>query len=279
MLRRVLSIASLLSFLLGLLSLIVLAKQGLLIGIAAPFEQLIQYYQKITDFFLGWADTPIENLIDYLEHMLNRKLHFDRVWKHIFILLWLYFGSDIRINLRSGRYSFGLFSLAWGSVVAIVTSVVTAAFGFSAPQLSMPAISVPIIGIIVFDLFRCIWGASFSPPDPTAVFLPSQLWIDRFIRRTYIYVVPTIIIGCLILFCARTQAGNPLLANSGNPHLIFLIFFFLLIALYWIARGGWLRITVNQDSDMMNVGILMLAVILGALVFLLLNAGLGSVGL
>src|SRR5688572_23315420 len=106
MLRRVLSIASLLSFLLGLLSLIVLAKQGLLIGIAAPFEQLIQYYQKITDFFLGWADTPIENLIDYLEHMLNRKLHFDRVWKHIFILLWLYFGSDIRINLRSGRYSF-----------------------------------------------------------------------------------------------------------------------------------------------------------------------------
>lgn len=279
MLSRVLSIASLLSFLLGLLSLIVLAKQGLLIGIAAPFAVLIGYYQKVTQILLGWADAPIATIIAYLEGIININLHFDGVWKHIFILLWLYFGSDVRINLRSRRYSFGLFSLAWGTIVAIVTSVVTVAFGFSAPRLSMPAILVPIIGIIVFDLFRCVWGASFSPPDPTAVFLPSQLWIDRFIRRTYVYVVPTIVIGCLILFCARTQASNPVLVNSGNPHLIFLAFFFLLLALYWIARGGLLRITVNHDSDMMNVGILMLAVILGALVFLLLNAGLGSVGL
>ena len=279
MLKKALATASLLSFLFGLLSLVILVKQALLIGIVAPLEQLIQFYQKTIGVLLGWADAPAKALIDVLERSLQINLHFDAAWKHVFVLLGLYFSSDIRTNLQSRRYAFAIFTVVWGSVVASVTSIVATAAGFSSSHVYMPAILAPIAGVIIFDLVRCIWGASFAPPDPTAVYLPAQAWIDRFIRRIYIYVVPTIVIGCFILFCARTLAGDFDLLGSGNPNLIFLICFMVLMALYWIARGEWLRITANQNSDMMNVGILMLAVILGALVFLLLNAGLGSAGL
>jgi hypothetical protein len=277
--QKILGTTSVLSFLAGVLSLVILAQQGVLIGMAAPIKEIIDFYGKVVEALLGWADQPVRDAVAYLEQVLGIDLRFDQTWKHVFLLLWLYFSSDFRINLSSSRYAFAVFTLLWGSLVAVVTSVIASSAGLSSSHVNTLAVMAPILGIIVFDTGRCIWGATFSAPDPTAVYLPTQGWIDRFIRRLYIYVVPVMIIGCLILFAARRLGGSSIPDSVLNSNLVLIAIFITLTAFFWIGRGVWLRAMANESSDMMHVGMLMVAVILGAVLFLVLNAGLSVAGL
>jgi hypothetical protein len=102
------------------------------------------------------------------------------------------------------------------------------------------------------------------------------------------YALPILIIGGILHIVGELFFKEEI-SILINPTLLLLLSFVVLLAFYWLGRAAWLA---NYDrygheswsqrflrSGTSHVGFLMLSAILGATLFLSLNAGLNLVGL
>jgi hypothetical protein len=162
----VLRISSFLGVLLGSLSIILLVKHGLNVGFTGPFQLIIEYYEKIIHLLLGWADAPLLELIRALSEGFGIRIQLFDHWKYVFVLMFLYFSSDSKANIRLGRYKFAVFSVLWGALVALVFSIATGTIALDAKKFSLLGLAFPIIGLTAFELGRSAWSATFSISTP-----------------------------------------------------------------------------------------------------------------
>lgn len=290
----------------GVLSLVLLIKQGWDLGLIAPLETLIEYYRRLMDVLFGWSEPCIRDMLHWLQGATGITLHLSPEWKHLFFLLGIYFTNDAT-NLMSNRtvrpgtagadrryfYS-GLYRLVFGVVLALCVGIGIGSIGAAQDQFLVMGGSAmfAIIGVWLFEVFTAFLGAQLHRQDLALESgLPENSWWDEFFSRVgrgswhAIFGIGAVAIGLLLIQTLAPNPKNP--AALGTGILAVMIFFF---ACFWLYRGlrhsylvakrkqqTW-RETIATSRNV-NLGRSMLRIYVGALVLLVGSAGLQFVGL
>src|SRR5437899_2016176 len=87
-----------LSIISGSLSVVSLVKHGLEMGsFFAPIQLMLDYYEATIYSLLGWWAEPIlVRILSYIQRLFSWNLKLDVSWRHIFVLMMLFFGAFAR---------------------------------------------------------------------------------------------------------------------------------------------------------------------------------------
>jgi hypothetical protein len=256
-------------------SVLMLVKQGLDIGFVGPFKLVLEEYEFWTHAFFGWwADPAIRLALLHVRDWIGLDLHLSPEWKHIFLILCVYFGASARVERSDRRWLSVLFTVLWGGFIATIGSVAFGSVLLGDPTSGVLACIVPVTAVVFYELGRRIWNATYFRPA-------GENWRENFLMGARIYVVPVALIGGFSLIVAVV-----LKAVSGtivNPGLTAFFGFIILLGLRWVSRG--LRRAINDRrigeswakryyrSRSGRMGLYMFGVIGGVVAFLLANAG------
>lgn len=293
------------SWIVGILSLILLIKQGWDVGFVAALQTIIEYYRSVMEFLFGWAEPYIRIALQYLEHLTGIALHLSPEWKHLFFLLGIYFSNDatnlmfndVRPNTPGAdrRYFIsGLSRLIFGLVLAFVVSVAigSVASGKDLYVVIGGSALIAILGVWLFEVFTAFLGAQLHRSDLAAESdIEMKSWTDEFLSRVdrgswhALFAIGAVSAGVIAIQILAPTPTNP--AALGTGILAILIFFF---ACFWLYRGlrhsyevakkkrvRWRDLIATSRN--VNLGRGMLRIYLGAFAFLVLNAGLKLAGL
>ena len=244
---------------------------------------VLSYYQQLLNVVLGWADVPLANLIALLNSLTVLALELDPNWKHVFVLMWLYFSSGAKTNWKM-RKSFAAFSVVLGGVIAFLTVVIMGIGGAD----GLLRAAVPMLGVFLWAAIRNLWSALFHI-STRSLDAENKSWREIFAFRFLNYALPVLVIAVALL------SATLLAVQSGKLHFVSdvgsfaLTGFVITMALYWIIRGLYLA-SFNrrsgeswkarfEGSGMAQLGSLMLSTIGATGIFLVLNAGLQLLGL
>ena len=253
------------------LSLFALFKQFLDVGLAAPIRLMLDYYQQLLHALLGWADGPLNNFVAVIRSVTQLPLKLDPNWKHVFVLLWLYFSSDAKTNWAT-RKGFAIFSVLLGGFIALIASVTL----IDLEAHALARASVPILGIFVWEVIRNFVSSTLSISTPS-VDTRDKTWRQTFRIRFVSYALPIFVVGAVV------EVGTWLAFQAGwlwfvrDFSTFALTAFVFVMALYWIARGIIRKRSASSGTA--YLGRLMLSALGGAMLFLLVNAGLQKFGL
>jgi hypothetical protein len=264
-----------LGYLMGILSLVMLAKQGLELGFVAPLERIITYYSAVIDVLFGWADDPLARLVESL------TVHFPDIrlqphWKYILVPMLLYVGADCRVMWRIGRRRAAVFFWLSGGLLALVASIGAGAVPIDDEY--MRPVLFPVGALFMFNFLQAIWDALFKP-------VPGRTQWQVFRYYAGLFAVGNLAIGAIVLLVGQLLWGSGI--SGINLLLILLLVGLLAIrdltvsALNVGARRQPGQTWRQSFLSMANVrlGIAVLGTLGAALVFVGFNAGLVLAGL
>jgi hypothetical protein len=280
----------------GSLSIIALAAFGLKFGVSATFKVLLEYYDKTVDALIGWAGPFIENISTYLGWHIALYSH----WKYIFVLTSIYFSQNAWNSFTSRDYFTGVFELIWGLVVAGAVSIV-------AGQVSLTTTSIvdnaligifAVVGVFLYESIDVAWRATFYrkkaariyqqgywAADGSVWYPPPPSWWKYF-RGGLLGSLFRSFVGLVILAVGVAAFYVRPLPSFG---------LILVAAMVFVQAANFLRMGIRDAktlakpeeplseaylrSGVAKVGIRMIRVFVWFANFLLLNAGLGLLGL
>lgn len=184
-------VASALGIVASSLSLLLLAKQGFDLGFVAPLKLMLDFYQQAVEFLLGWADAPLKDVLRYIGDWMGVDLHLYPHWKHIFMPMWLFFSANAKVNWGRGRKRTTLFTMIWGSLVALAASVASGTVALDDPNM-FPVI-FPVVGFVVYDAVHSTWDAIFHNPPGYTSWQSFNYYQSRF-------TLSNAIIGSVVIF-------------------------------------------------------------------------------
>ena len=280
-------VVSILAVLTGILSLVSLFNAILTLGLAAPLEPILEYYHALLTALLGWADNPLQKLISSIRDQFGIGVELYPLWKDLFVLLWLYFSSDVKTNWVDRR-GFAIMSLLLAVPFALVTSHMMGFSFFQNSNTYLLSSIMPVAGIFLFEFIRAFWISIFRLSTPSMD--PKNMTrAGIFVYCIMQYVLPVAYVaGISTIIVWATERIYPGLWGA-NITPVTLASFILIMAFWRIGRGAQLAIhdRANEErffgrflrSGSTRLGLALLGVILGLIVFLGLNAGLKSWGL
>lgn len=189
-------LAQLMGVITGALSLFALCRQLLNFGLSGPMQIMLNYYHNVLNVLLGWADIPLADLISYLSSFLGLALHLNSNWKHIFVLMWLYFWLDTRTNVRE-RKIFALFGIFLGLAITALTII---AMGIEEGGSIYGAV-VPMLGIFLWETIRNLFSSLFHI-STSSYDAKNKDWTDIFAFRFVRFALPTL--GMTVVVSALT---------------------------------------------------------------------------
>ncbi len=267
----------------SVLSLTLLIKRGFDMSFTSVLDTLLAYYDRATEAVLGWASPWIGDRLREFGIQIGWDLKLHGHWRHIFLLLLIYFSAGTRAyaTRTNGHYA-AFFSLTWGFAVALCTGVASGAVSLDGISFAENFLFgfFPIAGATIYDMGRYAF-------DRVVLGTPIGDFSQRYSGATGARVTRTVlraIAGVILLVLSLSTAASLGLANPG-----LLSASVLLIALgsYWLAVGAmisrssagvsWRQAWLSQSSTSVGLGIL--GTIAGAAIFVLANAGLNLAGL
>ena len=281
---RVLSVLGIVT---GILSISSLVHMGLAINLAAPLYAVMAYYHSFLNVFLGWADAPLEQFISMIKHFVKIEINLDQNWKHIFVLMWLYFSSDAKTNWHLRR-NFSIFSILLGGIVAFISSIAYGTPSDNSIQGALAKAAIPIGGIFIWELVRDFWSAKYtiSTPSYDARGKSRKQFLQYLVT---VYALPVLAMGVVTLGATWYLAIEGIFTKTETISLFALGIYVILMGIYWLGRGCWLGFFDRRENETWSerrarsgsthLGGIILTVIIGSVVFFTLNAGLSAVGL
>lgn len=262
-----------LSSLAGIFSILILARQLVEYGLTAPMQAILDWYDQLLGLLLGWATTPLNQVLDTIERLFRVSVNLRDEWRHVFVLTWLYFGSDLRVYFRWASKPYAVFAAIWSVTCATIGSV---GYGVSQSSLALAWSA----GAVVFYVFGLTVFYSLIERRPT------QSVLRAFSVGLFSLVTPAALVAALTVW---SSSSGFLLGEASIPTLGWFGIFLALLTVYWIARSVWNAFfdrgaeqsTTERlwQSSGVQVAILMATTIAGAFGFLALNAGLQLAGL
>lgn len=288
-----------LSVVFATLSIVMLIKHGFDMGsFAAPLQLLLSYYEAIINVLLGWTEPYLHAMLAFLRDLLGQDLRLDAHWKHVFVLMMLFFSAFVRDVLRFSRMggamiaaTFGillslgigiLLGTSWGSDATAPQSVLLNGLSAALPLMVMAATFVAVgIGDAVTEAHN-----------------RGEHWWHYIIRLPVALIVFAALSICVIIFTlwiggvfgdfrSDVQFLLPLLMLPRIPLILIGAATFTTFLVIWAAlnagviasrRGTtWRQEFFFRGSP--RVGLSMLAVMGGATAFVACNAGLRLLGL
>ena len=289
-----------LSVVFATLSIVMLIKHGIDMGsFTPPLQLLLNYYEALINVLLGWTEPYLHAMLAFLRDLLGLDdLRLDAHWKHVFVLMMLFFGAFVRDVLRFNRMgsaitaaAFGillslgigiLLGTSWVSDAAASQSVLLNGLTAALPLVVMVATFVVVgIGYAVTEAHNRgehWWQYMIRLPTTLLVFaalllcvIALSLWIRGYLwdfRSDLQFLLSLLMLPRILLILIGAAAFA-----------IFLVIWGALNAGVNARRRGttWRQQFFFRDST--RVGLAMLAVMGGATAFVACNAGLRFLGL
>lgn len=252
----------------GALSLFTLASHGSGLHTSPVGGLVATQYDFVVQLALSWADDIAKGIVGTLNGADGESLVVHAYWKHVFILLWLYFGASVLNAARLGIVDGTLFRFAWGTIVSFPTSAIASAVPLEDTTSALTALSF-IIGLFAYGIGLAAFLASTEPykratGDPVP-------WGWSFWYR----LAPPFRMSFLALFLLalgdwlQTQGLFPRGLHFGLSALVATM---LLLGLYWLgygfnnARAGDVRLGYTVLTAVgLAIAVFALFVVLGSL--------------
>jgi hypothetical protein len=270
----------------GILSIALLAKMGFRLGLVAPLTHLLDYYEKLMHILFGWSEPYLTALLRWT----NWDLTIHAQWKHVLIILWLYFGVVTKVTLSSfkslrERLLIGALTLC-GVVISLSASIAAGTVVLTDGQSNASMLVFPLLGFALYQLALAVWLATLGR---------QETWWNRFRAAARLYIGPsTVVIIMLALLLALFADRLPRLESVPNFGLALLFVLFILLAFRWLWTGVDGAVRWNKPENRSwweefrnfrwwqswrvmgntRIGLAMLTAIGGAAAFLLVGAGL-----
>lgn len=242
------------SIALGALSIFSLLQQGMEFGLSSVAKSIITYY----DVTLGAIFSKFEPLavfaIEYFNEYFDLELTLLPHWKHVFVLLWLYFFADAATDYELGFTGTAIFLIVWGLLIAFSVSIIAGSIN-SNPlnwKSNFGIAFVPVVGAFVFTIVRRMWHATFlldkdGETNSNNIEKSSRFtswWISlkgTLIRGTFRTIFAAVIAGIVLLF--------PVSRSLANPGLVIFAFLTFLLAVNWLVLGFFRARTKKQPNQ------------------------------
>jgi hypothetical protein len=273
----------------GALSLVALIERGLKLGFTAPLESMLEFYKHCLGLMLDWAVPYLNAVLRFSLAWIGWKPHLYPHWRDVFVLMWLYFGGDVKSFLARNRPASVLATIGFGGLIALAASVASGVVMLDDP--SMLAIILPIFGFVLYEVGQAAWAGIFQRPE-------GKTWLQTFRFNFVGYALTDMIIGVAAILAAweSRHRGIP------NPNLVLLLVFVLALAFRNVGLGAWLAMAENSkwfdplpnrptgsgengawtnrffSSATTRLGLLIMSVLAGTTLFVALNAGLRFFG-
>lgn len=283
------SLAAWFGVLSGALSIVVLLKNALSVGIGPTLSVVIDYYDAALTFILGWTEPFIERIFNFILSPFNfAAIDISDVWKHVTVLIGLYFLRNVARLYEAKKSAAATYQLCFAILFMFLFG---GAAGVSRAMLPgfwshFGVVFWPIIGTFAMNVVQGFWFASF--PGDRAY----RTWPD--FGGTWLHFVwmQTKWAGYLALSGLVLAIGFmnlPVVAASSDPAVLALCMLVVAFSGYWFLVGhNWLQKEGRGDRAYLSalvaspggkVGLAMIWTILVVIAFVVANAGLGMVGL
>lgn len=277
------------------ISMMALVRNSLEIGLSDTFFIVLGWYDRFLDATIGWIGIWIESGINQLLHFLNIQISIHPHWKHIFVLLNIYFIRDAISYLESDRRRWNRFfwHLGLGLVLGAFFGTSSGIFADDGTSFysSMAVAVTPLVAFFIYDIVERHWyvenyatETAFSRHDMSkqdAV----RFYRVRTLERAALYIIFSVaFISFWYWFFDSGFAGMGVFT---------FILSVLIMALYWISGRASLHYRFKSHeydhlplltkllagTGTAYLGGMMLGTFFWLLVFLLANSGLGLANL
>jgi hypothetical protein len=279
-------VVDILSWIIGAMSLVLLAKQGFDFGLVAPLARAVDFYEKLMRHGFGWAEPYLSDLFRWAGLSLRLYPH----WKHVLVLMWLYFGVVFKViwpKFKSRRERALLLVLtAWGALLAFGASLAAGAVALRDGRSNGLMAVFPLVGFVFYQL---AWAGFLAAVGS------QETWWNRYRAAARLYIGPgtigVILAGLILGTLADKLPFARALPNFGLALLFVLV---IILAFYWLWTGVQGAVLWHKPPDgswwqtfrsmswwkswrvMSNarIGLSMLKAIGGAVLVILMGAGL-----
>lgn len=241
---------------LGALSCVSLAAQGFHVRVGPVLNYLIGNEEIILQQIFGElgqaAVRALHNLSKYFHW--GWSLHLDPAWKHIFVILWLYFKQDVQQlkdiaddtpSQAERLKKAAMISRISGIVIAVLSGFCAGLVDTSsgAYQANLLFGSIPVIGFFIYAAIMAVVNALYMRQGlAEARNIPLPDFRKHLLQR-------------LGMGAARAAAGFAVIAIglnwpvSEHPAIFYLIVVWVLLALEWLRRGwGQAKVRAKKDN-------------------------------
>ncbi len=268
---------------LSALSVLLLLQHAFLISeYSATIIHILKYYDTLIGVCFGWLAPIIKWFIRIFSGIFDWKLSLFPHWKHVYVILWLYFIASSRmIFKRSKSWLITSTGIIGGAIIAFISSAVAGSIMPSVINDFLMIALLPIIGVVFFEV--CISCAK-AIVDKKRGGDFSKTFFKGFIN----YILPSILLGAIaIVFTLKLPYFDPnsFIINAG---LVGLGFFIIILSTYWFLHSIIKSIIDREDERFIDRALRSGGIQLSRTVFntviaviflLLMNAGLSMVGL
>lgn len=277
------------------ISMLALIREAMNVGFANTINGILDWYDKFLDIAVGWIAVELLKIINLALSAFSLNIDVFPHWKHIFILMNIYFVRDAMSHLSEKRWQPVRFSsqIVLGLLVSLTYSFAAGVLPDSGVSIfsSLSIAVLPLVGFFIYDWFERRWyvkyhseTTAFSGLDVTEEY-GKRFYQNRVLERALLYLSTSVLATWLwywFLGVGRPGAGVfALLATM------------LVMAFYWISGRASLHFHMKSHeyehipwpmkqligAGTAYLGGLMLSAFFWLGVFLVSNAGLGLVGL
>lgn len=277
-------VAQALGLVASIMSLVLLFKLGFDVSLVAPFKLMLNYYQQVVEFLLGWAEPYLRIVLKYLSDRMPIDLQLYPHWKHLFVPMWLYFSADAKTIWRDQRKSLALFTAAWGGLVALAASVASSTMPLDAP--SMLPMIFPAAGFVVYSSVTSALSAISQSPGISQSPNRYTRW-QIFSYYEIAFALGNALIAGVLIFVGLLLQARHLGFSSLN--IVLLILFVIAMALRNIVVSAYIAAFDRAEGQRwidrfrglatQRHGFLILVSVGGAALFIACSAGLQLAGL
>jgi uncharacterized membrane protein len=266
---------------LGGLSLISLIDSGFRLGWVDPLRKVVEQYLVLVNTVRHAVEPFVIPAFAALAKALDLDLTFGPRWPDVFVLMLIYLGSRVKSYFAGGRYPRAVAMLAVAIAISIVSAFFASAVDLDAPSGVLVASSVPLLGFLAYDFAYACVGATLDRKG-------AATWVGEF-RRHLLFSAP-LVLATLTLNLLLASLFSGFLRTTYQSFVLIFAIDYAVISGYWAVLSlGYARQRENRRLDestaqrfwrssATNVSLNVALVLLSAIAFMLLNAGLQQAG-
>lgn len=279
----ILTFARCLGIVSGILSVNLLIQQGFEPALVAVFDSVLDGYETFMEGLFGPLEPHLERLLQSTGWNQDLQPH----WKHVLVLMWLYFGTVTRVIMRfytsqGERIKIAVLTV-WGFLLALASSLGAGAVVLDDTLSNVLMAVFPIVGYMLYQLG---WSGFL------ATLGTQESWWNRYRAAFWLYLGPRVVAVIIAAFVLISIVDVLPFWTPPSPGLAVLLGLTVVLAFYWLWTGlkgmlGWPRPQDWSAFDLLNkvrwwwqswhkmantkIGKEMLMVLGGAFLFLLLG--------
>lgn len=270
-----------------------LVRTALTVDLKAFFNSVLQRYDAFVSVALCWAQPALNELAELVGRWIGWRLHVYDHWKHVFVLLLVYFFRDQGAGGWIRRPGGWAFFLCVGLPVAVLTSVFSGCIDVGGNNLATNSLAhfgltngadilvaaTAVVGVGIYDFAKLLWYTFWLRKWHARQRGKPVLKIGEFFFAYLRYPVLVFAAGML---GAILGPQAPILRDVTSPGLAVIVLLVLALTIYWLWVGATRIDEVREPDDTWwrafprsgpgLLGLWMSVVFIGLALFFLMNA-------